>query len=697
MQSISPGGLDALFAPTSIAVIGASGDQRRFGGRPIQYLIEAGFTGPIYPVNPTRTEIQGLPAFADVASVPGPVDCAILAVSAEATEAALVACADKGARAAIIFGAGFSEVGAEGREMQDRVLALGRARGVRLLGPNCMGAFNARARFYGTFASALEVGVPAPGRIGVASQSGGYGGYLLKHLLMRGLGLSQWVTTGNEADVDVGEALAWMAAQAETEILLGYVEGVRSGASLIAALELARELGKPVVMMKVGRTEEGRRAAASHTASLTGEDEVYGAVFEKYGVFRPRTTEEMLDVCAALSQGKALKGPRVGVISISGGVGVQIADYVSDAGLAMGRLPEPAQQALRALVPACSPNNPIDMTGLVTTNHDIMEKTLDVTLASGAFDATIIFLGIAGAAPSMAGPLQQAIANACARHPDQLVAVAVTAEPEMVRGYADRDLLTCEDPSRAVATLAALDHFRRLGDRPPPAAAVVGEAPLLDRALNEAETKALLAAIGIAAPREALAATPETAAAQAAAIGFPVALKIVSPDIAHKTEHGGVRLRLGSAAEVEAAAREMRAAVAARAPGARLDGFLVSEMIEGGVETILGVHRDPAFGPIVTFGLGGVLVELFKDVACALAPVGLDEARAMIGRIRTAPLLTGYRGGPRHDVEALAAAISALSAFAAGQGERLRSLEINPLVVRPGSGGVLALDAAIAL
>jgi len=697
MQSVSPGGLDALFAPASIAVIGASSDPRRFGGRPIQYLIEAGFPGAIYPVNPTRGEIQGLAAYPEAAAIPGPVDCAILAVTAESTEAALAACADKGARAAVIFGAGFSEVGAAGTAMQHRVLSLARERGVRLLGPNCMGAFNAQARVYATFASALEVGVPPPGRIGVASQSGGYGGYLLKHLMMRGMGLSQWVTTGNEADVDVGEALAWMAAQPGTDILLGYVEGVRSGANLIAALETARAQAKPVVIMKVGRTEEGRRAAASHTASLTGEDEVYDAVFEKYGVFRPRTTEEMLDVCVALSGGKSLKGPRVGVISISGGVGVQIADYVSDAGLAMGRLPEPAQQALRTLVPACSPNNPIDMTGLVTTNHDIMEKTLDVTLASGAFDATIIFLGIAGAAPSMAAPLQQAIANACARHPDQLVSVAVTAEPEMVRGYADQGLLTCEDPSRAVATLAALDHFRRVGERPRVVEVAVGQAPPLDRAPNEAETKALLAAVGIAAPREAVAPTPEDAAARAAAIGFPVALKILSPDIPHKTEYGGVRLRLGSAAEVEAAAREMQTAIAVRLPAARLDGFLVSEMIEGGVETILGVHRDPAFGPVVTFGLGGVLVELFKDAVCALAPVGLDEARAMIGRIRTAPLLTGYRGGPAHDVEALAAAISALSAFAAGQGDRLRAVEINPLVVRSGSGGVLALDAAIEL
>jgi acyl-CoA synthetase (NDP forming) len=246
--------LDALFAPRSIAIIGASSDQRRFGGRPIQYLLDAGFAGGIYPVNPARDEIQGLKAYPSISDIKGPVDCAILAISAEATLATLEACIAKGVRSAILYGAGFSEMGDEGRALQDRVVAMARDAGMRLLGPNCMGLFNAHARFYATFASAMEEGVGKPGGIAVASQSGGYGGYLLKHLMLRGLGLSQWITTGNEADVDVGEALGWMAARPENEILLGYIEGVKSGEKLIAALETAQALGKPVIMMKVGRT-----------------------------------------------------------------------------------------------------------------------------------------------------------------------------------------------------------------------------------------------------------------------------------------------------------------------------------------------------------------------------------------------------------------------------------------------------------
>ncbi|MEY4502052.1 MAG: hypothetical protein RIS52_1942, partial [Pseudomonadota bacterium] len=601
------------------------------------------------------------------------------------------------------YGAGFSEMGDEGRALQDRVLGMARDAGLRLLGPNCMGLFNAHARFYATFASALEEGVGTPGNIAVASQSGGYGGYLLKHLMMRGLGLSQWITTGNEADIDVGEALFWMAERPENEILLGYIEGVKSADNLITALEKAKALGKPVIMMKVGRTIEGSKAAASHTASLTGEDAVYDALFEKYGVYRPRTTDEMLDLVSALSLKRPIRGDRIGVISISGGVGVQIADFISDAGMQMGELSDEAQTALRALVPACSPHNPIDMTGLMTTNHDIMEKTLDIVLGTGAFDATLIFLGITGVAPSMVEPLKQAICKAYARHPDQLLSVAITAPVEIVREYEAMGILTTEDPSRAVVALGGLNWFRKQLNRQNHQFAIRVESDQseielpVSRGINETEAKALLLEIGIPSPREVVVVNSQDAAAQAEIIGFPVAVKLISADILHKTEVGGVALNLTSAVAVHQAVRDMQASIASLCPDAKIDGFLVSEMVTEGIETILGVHRDPAFGPVVTFGLGGVLVELLKDTVCALAPVSLDEARVMIAKIKTAPLLSGYRGGPAHDVETLAHAIVNVSLFAAHHNDRLRSLEINPLRILPGSGGVIALDAVIEL
>lgn len=694
-----PGSLNPLFAPRSVAIVGASSDQRRFGGRPVQYLIEAGFSGGIYPVNPNRTEIQGLKAYPDLLAIDAPVDCALLAVSADDTQKAVEACIQKGVKAAILYGAGFSEAGEEGEERQRRLVETARAGGIRLLGPNCMGALNSHARFYGTFASAMEEGIPVPGRIAVASQSGGYGGYLMKHLFLRGLGISQWVTTGNEADIDVGEALHWMADQEENEVILLYLEGLRSRDNLIAGLERARRNNKPVVVMKVGRTSAGSAAAASHTASLTGEDSVYDAVFDAYGAYRARTTDEMLDVAYALSKGRLPLGPRVGVISISGGVGVQIADFVSDAGLDMGIVPDETQEALRALVPHCSPRNPIDMTGLVTTNHDIMEKTLDAVLASQAFDATLIFLGITGSAPSMARPLQQAIANACSRAPDQLMFVSVTADREMVREYDEKGFLVFEDPSRAIQALSALRHFARLRETPLLEKPSINAAQPLDLpasgALNEAQAKALLAAHGVRSPREEVASDAQEAAGIAVDIGFPVAVKVVSPDILHKTEYGGVVLNLASAQAVEEAVTHMAKTIPAKLPNARIDGYLVSEMVTGGAECIVGIHRDEAFGPVVTFGLGGTLVELLKDTVCTLAPIGPGEAHALMQRIKTYKLLDGYRGGPRYDVDALAKAISDLSVLAATHPDQIATIEVNPLIVRPAGQGVVALDAVV--
>jgi len=691
--------LDALFAPKSVAIIGASSDQRRFGGRPIQYLLEAGFEGGIYPINPMRDEIQGLKAFKSINDVPGDVDLAMLAVGADVTQQTVEDCIARGVKAAICYGAGFAEVGGEGEIRQAKLVETARAGGLRLLGPNCMGALNARTKFYGTFASALEDGVPEAGRIAIASQSGGYGGYLLRHLFLRGLGVSQWVTTGNEADIDVGEALHWMAGQEDNDVLVAYIEGLRSRGSLIRALRRARENKKPIVVMKVGRTAEGSAAAASHTASLTGQDNVYDALFEEYGVYRARTTDELLDVSYALSRRSLPKGPRVGVISISGGIGVQIADFVSDAGLTMGQVPEATQDKLRALVPHCSPRNPIDMTGLVTTNHDIMEKTLDAVFEANAFDATLIFLGITGAAPSMARPLQQAIANAHARAPDQLVFVSVTCPPEMMREYDAKGMFAFEDPSRAVNALSALWRFHETFDSDIAAPlALPAVEPLElpeDGKLNEAAAKALLAEHGVRSPREAVAKDAAEAARLAANIGFPVAVKVVSPDILHKTEVGGVALRLADAAAVEDAVSRMAETIPQHLPDARIDGYLVSEMVTGGVECILGISQDEAFGPVVTFGLGGTLVELLKDTVCALAPVSVEQARAMIGKVRTAPLLTGYRGGPRHDIEALAQAISGLSILAAQHEGTITTIEVNPLVVRPDGGGVIALDAVI--
>jgi acyl-CoA synthetase (NDP forming) len=453
-----------------------------------------------------------------------------------------------------------------------------------------------------------------------------------------------------------------------------------------------------VVLTKVGRTAEGSAAAASHTASLTGEDEVYEALFRQYGVHRADTTDELLDIAYAVTRNQVPRGRRVGVISMSGGVGVQISDYIGDAGLKLGEVPQEVQDKLRALVPNCSPRNPIDMTGLVTTDAHIMQETATLTLGADAFDAIVIFLGITGSAPSMAVPMQEALTAAVKAHPGRLILLSITAPPEMQAEYDKLGFLVFEDPSRAVKVLSALVRFQENFDRPPIERPAPFDVPLAwptGGRFNEAQAKALVAACGVRSPRETLVQTPEEAAAAAAEIGGPVAVKVVSADIAHKTEVGGVALGLSTPEAAAEAVARMAQVVPARSPGAVIDGYLISEMVSGGVECIIGAHRDPALGPVVTFGLGGVLVELLKDTTCRLAPVGEAEAAAMIGEIKAAPLLTGYRGGPRYDVAALARAISAISRLVASHCDHIDSLEVNPAVVLPEGQGVVALDAVV--
>lgn len=693
-------GLDALLAPRSIAILGASNDWRRFGGRPVHYMREFGYQGKLYPVNPGRAEVQGLRAYARAKDIGQPVDCALLSITAEDTVEAIRDCAEAGVRSAVIFGAGFAEVGGEGSARQDEVMAIARHAGMRILGPNCMGLVNARAGVYSTFASAYEEGLPPAGGVGVATQSGGYGGYLLKHCFMRGLGVSHFVATGNEADVDMGEVLAWMAEQDETTVLLGYLEGVRSAAHLVRALAAARRNRKPVVMMKVGRTPEGRAAAASHTASLTGEDAVYDALFREYGVWRARTTDELLDIAYALSRGKRPQGPRTAVVSISGGVGVQMADFLSEAGLELGKVPEQTQAQLREIVPYCSPANPIDMTGLVTANHELLGQALERVLQSEAFDAIILFLGIVGMAPTMAVPLTRILSQVCEHHPDRLMLMSVTTPPDLHATYDQAGFLVYEDPSRAVTALAALHHFEQFFRRPVPVALKAPELPRVRlpagaASFNEVQAKRILGACGIRTPKEILSEGAEAAVAAARQIGFPVAVKVVSADIPHKTEYGGVALDLADEQAVAAAVRRMDERIRRELPGARIDGYLVSEMVKGGTECILGVARDATFGPVVTFGLGGVMVELLRDVVSRLAPVGVDQAQQMMRELRTWPLLAGWRGAPAGDTDAMAQAISALSHLAVSQQDVIAEVEVNPVVVLPRGQGIVALDAVI--
>ncbi len=693
-----PRTLEALLAPRSVALVGASDNPARIGGRPLRYLREAGFAGAVYAINPNRKTVQGYPAFPSFAALPEAPDVAILAVPAAATVAALKECVARGTRAAIIFSAGFAETGEEGRAQQDEIGRLAVAGGLRVLGPNCLGVFNAALGYYGTFSAVLDGELMKPGPVAIVSQSGAYGSHLAHLARRRGLGIGHWITTGNECDIDLAEALGWVVEQPDVKVVMAYAEGARDGDGLRAALEAARHNGKAVVFVKVGRSEVGAEAASSHTAALAGSDAVFDAVFRQHGVWRARTTAEQVDVAYACTRGRYPAGGKIGIFTLSGGFGVQMADDASHAGLDVAPMPAATQEEMRALLPYASPRNPVDATAQALTDLPVMTSYLKAMLDKGGYDMFAGIFGSGPASPTFASALRSTLEEATSGRHDCLLSLTMTAPSEIVRTYEEKGFLVFEDGAALINALAALVHFRRsfdLSANAPIENLKVCRFESSSRALSEHEAKSILARAGIAFPREALVQPGEDAGAAAKQIGFPVAMKISSPDIAHKTEIGGVMLGVATADEARTAAMTLMANAQSRAPRARLDGILVSPMVKDGVETILGVVRDPVFGPVVMFGLGGVFVEVLEDVTFRAAPFGVDEARRMIREIRGFALLKGVRGAPPADLDALAELLAHLSRFAAANADTIQSIDLNPVRVMSKGRGVAALDALI--
>ncbi|MGC8476234.1 MAG: acetate--CoA ligase family protein [Acetobacteraceae bacterium] len=689
-------GLTPLLAPRSIAILGASNDATRIGGRPIAYMKAAGkFTGPIWPVNPNRTEVQGLPAYPSVAALPETPDVAIIAVPAALAEQAVEDLGARGTKAAVMFTAGFAEVDAAGEAAQARMVASARKHGMRLLGPNCLGVFDGRTGYYATFSSSFDSGWPVPGRIGIASQSGAYGTHLYTLARNRGIGASLCIMTGNEADVTVGECIGWLAENPEVDVIAAYIEGIREAPGLIAAFEAARAAKKPIVMMKVGRSALGSAAAKSHTASIAGDDAVTEAVMTEFGVHRARTSEEMLDIAQTATRRIYPARNTLGMITLSGGAGVLVSDVAEQQGLAMPPMPDEAQARLKALVSFCAPRNPVDATAQVGNDLALLEPFYESVLRDGGYASVLGFFTMVASSrrwPSMLEVLNRVRA----RYPDRLHVMSAIAPPEVTRAMEADGWVCHEDPSRAVVAIAAMGRFGAAFVAPPPAPAPsVPPVSLPATTPSEAAAKQILAAAGIACAPEAAAADAVAAVAAAERFGFPVVMKILSPDILHKSEIGGVLLDVADAAAVRAGFATLLERARAHAPTARIEGVLVAKQLKGGVECILGIHRDPVFGPIAMFGLGGVFVEVLKDVVFRRCPFGADVAEAMIRSIRGFPLLDGARGRARADVKALAAMLARLSAFAAAAGPRLASIDLNPVFAMPDGQGAFAADAVV--
>jgi len=693
-------GLDALFAPRSIAIVGATDSVERIGGIPLDYLLRFGYTGRLHAVNPRAATVQGLPAHARLTDIGEPVDLAIVAVPQAHVAAVLEDAAAARVRSMVLFSSGFAEIGAEGAAAQQALQKRAREAGIRLIGPNCLGFMRPGHQTYATFSPAPNAGRVRPGRIGLVSQSGAFGAYAYSLARERGLGLSLWATTGNEADVQLADGLAWLARDPETDVIMAYMEGCRDGERLRAALALARERGKPVVMFKVGTSELGAAAAASHTASLAGNDAVYDAVFRRYGVLRAHTISDFFALAASAAIAPRPRDRSIGILTVSGGVGALMADDASAAGLDVQALSEAAQRQLREWVPFAAPRNPVDITGQVTNDISLLERSAELMMQDRNFASWLGFFAAGGLSDAFWAVLRALVEKLRAAHPDTLLAICTLCSDARRAELEALGCLVFSDPSAAIRCIGALASLPppagQGGAAPAPAAAARPAVRLAPGGLSEAQSMALLAEAGVPVVPHQRVQTAQQAADVVQALGGAIALKVASADIAHKSEAGGVALDLRTAGDARAAFERIVASARQACPGARLEGALAARMVHGGVECIAGVHRDPVFGPVLMFGLGGIHVEILRDVSLRVLPVTREDALAMVRELRTFPILAGARGKPPVDLQSLADALCALAGFAERAGDTLASAEINPLIARPrDQGGCVAVDALV--
>jgi len=685
-----------LLAPRSVAVIGASSDPARIGGRPIATMLAAGFQGRILPVNPTRDTIQGLPCYPSVSALPETPDAALIAVAARDVAGVVEDLGRRGCKTATLFSSGFAEAGEAGRQEQERILTIARGYGMRILGPNTLGAFNANHRYFGTFSSSLENGLPLPGNIGIASQSGAFGAHLAVIARDRGLGASVLIATGNEADITVGEAIGWMAQCDEIDVICAYLEGINAPRSLLEGLDAARVARKPVIVFKAGRSAIGAHAAASHTASLTGDALVADTVLRAHGAILVRDSEQLMDVAYVAHQRIQPRSATLGFVTVSGGAGIVASDEAEAIGFAMPPMPAAAQTELKALMPISTPTNPLDCTAQALNQPDLFERFTRAALEKGAYGAVICFMTYVAGSPSLAPTILKSMAPLRRDFPDRLIVICAVGSNEVMHDYEKAGFLVFTDPSRAVRALHAVSGLDAAFALPPPVPPLPLQTPALpDRTPDEAEAKRLLIGAGIVTASESTATTAEEAIRAAGQIGYPVVMKVLSPDILHKSDIGGVKLDIRDPDGVQSAFAAIMASVAEEAPDARVTGVLVARQMTGGVECFMGISRDPTFGPVAVFGLGGIFVEILKDVAVRQCPFDEAAAREMILSIRAAAILKGARSRPPADVVALAAMLSRLSRFAIAAGPGLRSVDLNPVLAMPQGQGAFALDAVL--
>lgn len=694
--------LEEIFAPKSVAVVGASPDPARLGHVVLKNIITNGYSGRIYPIHPSAAHVLNHRAYKTVLDIDGPIDVAVIVVPPQHVLGVVEECGQKRVKGLIVITAGFKEVGGEGKELERQLLAMVRQYGMRMVGPNCLGVIDTISKLNATFAALM----PEPGNIAFMSQSGAMCTAILDWSKVQGIGFSRFVSLGNKADVDEVALLRAWNRDEHSKVILAYLEGISDGPGFIAA---AREVTKqtPVVAIKSGTTAAGTKAASSHTGSLAGSESAYEAAFSQSGILRARTMNELFDLALLFAYQPPIQGNRVAIVTNAGGPGIIATDAVERSGLVMAQFTQETIESLRAkLPPTANLFNPIDVIG--DARSDRYEVGLKAALADPNVDGVIVLL--TPQAQSDLPETVQVISDLSRRQSKPVVT-------SFMGGYSlgkALELLSKNQipnytfPERAVQSLAAGYRQYRWSQRPQPTYrsfevdkervralfASVREAGRVE--LGEIEAREVIEAYGMRLPKSRLARSPDEAAQIGAEFGYPVVMKISSPDILHKSDIGGVKVGIADAS----AARDTYELIEYRArkysPDARIWGVLVQEMVRKGREVLVGVTRDPQFGPLVAVGMGGIYVEVLKDIAFRLAPISEEEVHEQIQSIRTYPLLRGVRGEPPADIAAVEDTVLRVSQLVCDFPE-IVEMDINPLVVHNQGEGAIVLDARIIL
>lgn len=691
-----------LFEPASVAVIGASAERNKVGNIILGNIIESGFQGPLYPVNPRYEEILGLKCYPRVTDVPGSVEMAVVVVPAKFVLQVMEECGQKGVKAAVVISAGFKEVGLEGAKLERQLGELAHRYGMRVLGPNCLGLINTHHRMNATFA---QEG-PKEGNIAISSQSGAICVVVLDWAANINIGFSKFISVGNKLDVDEGHLLEYLREDPQTKVIGMYIEGTDRGREFLRQAELTTRV-KPVIALKAGRTNSGAKAASSHTGAMSGSDKVYDAAMRQAGVVRVKNIEEMFDLLQAFSTMPLPEGEGLAIVTNAGGLGVMAADACSDNGLTLASFEASTIERLKQGLPAAaSLYNPIDVVGDADAeryDHAIRTVMDDPNVACVvALLAPTDLVDISSVAKTL---------TAFAGSSPKPIVTSFVGGKEMM---APIDMLKAAgipnypSPERGIRALAAMVEHRRSLDRKESHAVRPFEA---DREavrevissvrsegrlqLSENEGKRILKAYGIPTPREGIAHDLASAVELAREIGYPVVMKVESPDIAHKTDVGGVVLDIDDDQELERSYQVMLSKVREKMPRAKVTGVSIQKMVKGR-EVIVGMVRDDQFGPVITFGLGGIFVEIMRDVTQGIAPLDRDDVERMVRSIRAYPMLAGARGKRPGDIPALVEVILKISQMAMEFPE-LEELEMNPVMVGDEGTGVTAVDALVTI